>query len=152
MKVRVNDEIINRPLHLRIRLDFKGQPQNRFFFGGKTSEKIAEETREKQVALMRNVPFQGITINNIDTGVEIYTIHDENSSEESAFAPAYIELTADNIEDIIRFVVKDEFRKVEIIEPQEIVLSKQDLERVIFKVNEEMRSYRNSLERKFQNK
>jgi hypothetical protein len=152
MKVRVNDEIISRPLHLKLRLDYKGESQNRFFFGGKTGEKVAEEIREQKIALMRNVPFQGITINDIDIGVETYSVHDEVSAEEVAYAPVNIEIMADNIEDIIRFVIKDEFRKVEIIEPQEIIMTKQDLERLIFKINEEMRVYRNSIEKKFQNK
>ncbi|MGI6330198.1 MAG: hypothetical protein ACOX1Y_00130 [Zhaonellaceae bacterium] len=149
MKVKINDEIINRPLHLKIRLDYKGEPQNRFFFGGKTGEKVAEEIREQKVALMRNVPFQGITINDIDMSVETYSIFDEVSGEEIAYAPVIVELMADDIEDIIRFIVKEEFRKIEIIEPQEIIMAKQDLERLIFKVNEEMRVFRASLEKKY---
>lgn len=152
MKVRINDEIINKPLHLKIRLDYKGESQNRFFFGGKTGEKVAEEIREQKVALMRNIPFQGITINDIDMNVETYSVHDEVSGEEVAYAPVNIELMADDIEDIIRFIVKEEFRKIDIIEPQEIILSKQDLERLIFKINEEMRVYRNSLEKRYINK
>jgi len=152
MKVRINDEIINRPLHLKLRLDYKGEPQPRFFFGGKTGEKVAEEIREQKVALMRNVPFQGITINDIDMGIETYCVHDEISGDEVAFAPVNIELMADDLEDIIRFIVRDEFRKIDIIEPQEIILSKHDLERLIFKISEEMRTYRHSLEKKYVNK
>lgn len=152
MKVRVNDEIISKPLHLKIRLDYRGEAQNRFFFGGKTGEKVAEEIRDQKVALMRNVPFQGVTVTDIDMGLETYTVHDEVSGDEIAYAPVNIELMADNIEDVIRFIIKEEFRKVEVIEPQEIVMSKQDLERLIFKINEEMRIYRHSLEKKYINK
>ena len=152
MKVRIDDEIINKPLHIKLRLDYKGESQNKFFFGGKTSERVAEEIREQKVALLRNVPFQGVTIHDIDMSIETYNMQDDLSTEEIAYAPVTIELKADNIEDITRFIVRDEFRKVEILEPQEIIMSKQDLERLIFKINEEMRAYRNSLEKKYINK
>jgi hypothetical protein len=152
VKIRINDEIINRDLQVKLRLDYKGEAQSRFFFGGKTSERAAEEIREQRVALLRNVPFQGITINDLDATLETYTVHDEVTGEEIAYAPVNLELMADSIEDILRFVVRDEFRKVEVLEPEEIILTKQDLERLLFKVNEEMRAYRSSLEKKYSSK
>ena len=45
--------------------------------------------------------------------------------------------------------MRDEFRKIEIIEPQEIFMTKQDAERLLFKTNTELRSYRNALDKKY---
>lgn len=152
MKVKLNDEIIQKDLQVKIRLDYKGEAQSRFFFGGKSSARAAEEVREQRTALLRNVPFQGIAIHDIDLTLETYNVHDEITGDDVAYAPVNLELMADSIEDILRFIIRDEFRKIEVVQPEEIILSRQDLERLLFKINEEMRAYRNSLEKKYGNK
>ena len=54
-------------LKFRVRFDYKGKPRPaRFFFGGKRTENVAQELRDQQVALWKNVPLQGINIENID--------------------------------------------------------------------------------------
>lgn len=148
MKARENDEFISRELRLKLRLDYKGEAQSRFFFGGKTSEQVADEIREQRAALLRNVPYQGITINDIDLSLETYSIYDEFSGDEVSFAPIILDLNVNSIEDVIRFIMQDEFRKIDVLEPEEIVLNRQDLERLLFKINEEMRSYKQALEKR----
>lgn len=148
VKIRVGDEIVERNLKFRLRLDFKGETKNKLFFGGKNPEKGAEEAREQNVALLRNVPYQGITIEDIDSSQEAYLVYDESTGDEIAYAPVIVTLMADSIEDVARFIMRDEFRKVEMLDPGQIVLSKQEVERFLFKVNDELRKYKSTLEKK----
>lgn len=148
VKKLVDGVLENTTITVRIRMDFKSEIKNKLF-ANKNIIKAAEEAREQHVALLRNVPFQGIKVEDIDLGMEIYVVPDENIGEEVAYAPVYITLEADAFEDIIRFVMRDEFRKIEILSPSELYLSKQDAERFLFKVNTELRSYRNLLDKKY---
>ena len=144
----VNGEIVEATLRVRIRMDFKSQVKNKLF-GNKNLVKAAEDTREQQVALLRNIPFQGVRVEDIDLAVEIYVVYDENTGEDVAYAPIFLILEADSFEDIVRFIMRDEFRKVEIIEPQEVFMSKQEAERLLFKINTELRNYRNDLDKRY---
>jgi len=149
MRVKIGDEIISNRIKLRIRLDYKGETKPpRFFFGGKPTDKIAQELREQKAALIQNIPVQGINIEDINCNLEIYHVSDEFEGEEVAFAPMVIALSADSIEDVIRFIMREEFRKIEIIEPDNIVFSRQDLERLLAKVHEEMDTNKRMWEKK----
>lgn len=137
-------------IKVKIRLDFKGQGRpGRFLFGGKPVDKAAEEVREQQVALFRNVPIQGIHIEDIDMSVEVYTVWDDLSEAEVAYAPVILSITAENIEDLLRFIAREDFRKIEVIEPGRLVMSRYDLERFLFKVGAEMKNHIAHLERKY---
>jgi hypothetical protein len=48
--------------------------------------------------------------------------------------------------------MKEEFRKIEIVEPEQLILTKYDMERLLFRVNEELSVYRENVERKFNQK
>ena len=150
VKTRVDDELINIPIKVRIRLDYKGvNKPGKFFFGGKNTEDVAEEVRSQQVGMLRNVPLQGISIEDVDLSREVYSVYDEIINAQVAFAPVVLTVSADSLEDVVRFIAREEFRKIEIIEPDYMVLSKIDIERVLFRVSEELRGYRVLLERKF---
>ncbi|HHW42953.1 MAG TPA: hypothetical protein GXX25_03925 [Desulfotomaculum sp.] len=139
-----------RDIRAKVRLDFKGVGRpGRLFFGGKSTEKAAEEMREQQAAMLRNIPVQGIHILDVDLSLELYTIYDDVNNQEVAYAPAVLELIADTIEDPVRFAAREEFRKIEIISPAAISLQKVELERLMFRVAEEVRKYRQNLERKY---
>jgi hypothetical protein len=134
----------------RVRFDFKGvSRRGRFLLGSKPTDRVAEESREQHVALFRNVPVQGIRIEDIDMGGQIYTVFDESSGAEVAFAPVEITLSSDNLEDIIRFVSREEFRRIEVLSPPSLLMSRIDIERLIFKVHEEMKHVREWIERKY---
>ncbi|NLC76574.1 MAG: hypothetical protein GX750_03010 [Clostridia bacterium] len=133
-------------LQVRIRLDFKGEAQPRFFFGGKNGEKAAEEIREQKATLLRNVPYQGIVIEEIDLSPEVYQVYDVSMDEQVFYAPLIITLWAASVEDLIRFIIKQEFRKIEILQPDEITLSGQSLEKLLFKIAEEIKLDRLALE------
>ena len=153
MRIKVGDEIISNRIKIRIRLDYKGETKPpRFFFGGKTTDKVAQELREQKAALIRNIPVQGINIEDINCNMEIYHVTDELEREEVAFAPIVITLSAESIEDVIRFIMREEFRKIEIIEPDNIDFSRQDLERFLVKINEEMDSNKQLWEKKLTNR
>lgn len=139
-------------IKLRLRLDYMNSGKNsRSIFGKKNIEQLAEDIRQNKVALMRNIPVQGIFIEDIDMSQEVYSIYDEINSKSVAFAPVIITILADSIEDAISFTMKDEFRTVQILEPPEIKLTALQIEKLFFKVNEELLNYRNCLERKLDN-
>ncbi|NMA52867.1 MAG: hypothetical protein GX949_07685, partial [Peptococcaceae bacterium] len=101
-----NNNFIDRDgILFKVRLDFKsnGKP-GRLLFGGKTSEKTAEELREQQMAIFRNVPIQGIQIMDIDISTDIYTMYDELENTDAAYAPMVLTVKADNLECIVRFI------------------------------------------------
>ncbi|MGB9805053.1 hypothetical protein [Desulfofundulus sp.] len=134
----------------RVRLDFKGVGRpGRLFFGGKSTDKAAEEAREQQLALLRHVPVQGIQVEDVDLSLDIYTVYDDVNNQEVAYAPVVLQLTADTLEDLIRFVARDEFRKIEIVAPGVLSLNKHEIERLMFRIFEEFTNYRRHLERKY---
>jgi len=145
-----NDYDQHQGLRVKIRLDFKGQAKpGRFLFGGKQVDKAAEEAREHQVALLRNVPVQGVYIEDIDMSIDVYTVWDDLANAEVAYAPVVLTLVADNIEDVLKFIAREEFRKIDVQEPGRIVLSRNELERLLFKINGEIKNYLVQLERKY---
>jgi hypothetical protein len=82
-----------------------------FFSAARQFEQVAEETREHKVALLRNVPIQGVHIEDIDTSTDVYTVFDDQRSEGVAYAPVLVTIRAETIEDVIHFTARDEFRK-----------------------------------------
>lgn len=148
--MQAGDRFADRDIKLKIRLDFKGvNKPGRLLFGGKTVEKAAEDTREQQVALFRNVPMPGLHIEDIDMSNDIYTVMDDISSAEVAFAPVVLTITADSLEEVARFIAREDFRKIEIMEPNTLTLTRYDLERMMYRIHEEIKSFRQQLERKY---
>lgn len=125
-------------IKFRVRFDYRGKPRPaRFFFGGRKTEDVAQETREQQVALWRNLPLQGIYVESIDLG-EIYILYDEELDDEVAFAPLELVVYADTLEDLLRFIMREEFRRIAVIEPANLVLSSREMEKLFFRINETM--------------
>jgi len=140
----------DKVIRAKIRIDFKGNAKpGKFFFGGKTVERMAEEAREQNVAMFRNIPLQGINILDIDIGTEVYTVFDDLNNTESAYAPVVLDVAADSAEDLLKLVAREDFRKVEIVSPQNIILDRVEIERMLFKVAEEIKGYRSHIERKY---
>ncbi len=129
-------DIPDKIIHFKVRFDFKGKSKPaRFFFGRKNTEEMAHLAREQQVALWKNVPLQGIDILKISTE-ETYLVMDEDEGEEVAYAPLVMEIKAITLEDLVIFVVREEFRRLEIIEPEDLKLTRQGLERLFFKFHQ----------------
>lgn len=140
----------DKVIRAKIRIDFKGNAKpGKFFFGGKSVERMAEEAREQNVAMFRNIPLQGINILDIDIGTEVYTVFDDVTNTESAYAPVILDIAADSVEDLLKLVAREDFRKIEVISPQELLLDRVETERILFRVAEELRGYRSHLERKY---
>ena len=149
VKVLVGDEIVQRPMKAKIRLDYKGESKpGRFLFGGKNVEDVAELVREQKVALLRNVPVQGIQIEDIDMSAEVYVVQDEISGHSIAFAPVQITVNCDSMEDLGKFIVAEEFRKIEILEPEQMYYSRVEFERFLYKISQEIKTYSSQLERR----
>ena len=138
-------------IRVKLRLDFSGQVKKGKLFGSKNHEQLAEENRQHKVSLIRNVPIQGIDIEDIDMSQEIYAVIDDITGEAVSYAPVVITFKADSIEDAIKFSMKEEFRTVQVLEPEEILLSRADLERLLFRVSEELTDYKGYLLRKIDN-
>lgn len=135
---------------IKIRLDFKGTGKpGRFLFGGKPTDRAAEEAREQQIAIFRNVPLQGLQIIDIDVSGDVYTVYDDINNSDTAYAPLILTIKADALENIIRFITREDFRKIEILDPAYISLNHSEIERLLFKVHEEMKESRSRLEKKY---
>ncbi|MEA1960052.1 MAG: hypothetical protein U9N81_01960 [Bacillota bacterium] len=139
------------PLKIKLRLDYIGTGKPSKIFGGKSAEQLAEENRQHKVSLMRNVPIQGIRIDEIDMSQEIYFVLDEITGKSIAYAPVLITFYADGIEDAIKFSMKEEFRTVEVLEPEKMEFTRYEIERLLFKVSEELGEYKEYLVRKMNN-
>jgi hypothetical protein len=138
-KIEPEKEEEQSAIHFKVRFDFKGKEKPaKFFFGGKNSDDVARYTREQQVALWRNVPVQGINIIKIEEE-EVYDVFDETQDQEVAYAPLIMEIKVDSLEDLVRFVVREEFRRIDILEPKSVKMSSQALERLLFKFHQAAR-------------
>lgn len=150
VKIKVDDEIIHSSIRAKIRLDYQAEGKQRsFLFGGKNIERLAEETREQKVAMLRNIPIQGITIEDIDITLGVYSVFDENTQIETTYSPVLITIMSETFEDIVKFVMRSEFRKIEILEPENMIFSRFDVERILFRINEELHIFKRQFERKF---
>ncbi|MGE5391451.1 MAG: hypothetical protein ACM3PE_10365 [Deltaproteobacteria bacterium] len=139
-------------LRLRVRFDYISNTRTKkTLFGGKSPEQAAEETRQHRASLMRNVPIQGITIEDIDMSQEIYSVYDEINGRETAYAPVIINFTADSMEHVIKFAAKEELKVVQVLDPDELTLSSLEIERLLIAMSEEMVDYKRFLERKVNN-
>ena len=136
-------------MRVRARFDYRGEgKQGRVFARGKEGEQVAEEIREQKAIVLRNMPVQGVRIEEINTDIEIYTLRDEITNRDVAYAPVEFILETDSIEDLIPFLLREEFRKIEVLAPDEIALDRHDIERIIYRISEEMRNYQLYLERR----
>jgi hypothetical protein len=132
--------VLSPRIKARVRFDYRGKARpSRFFFGGKSTEEAAAEIRQQQAALWRNIPMQGVLVENIELG-EIYTVFDEALEDEVAYAPLELDVVADSLENLVRFAVREEFRRVQISEPERLVMPRQDMERMFFHVHEQVRT------------
>lgn len=139
-------------LRLRVRFDFINSVRSkRTLFGGKSPEQAAEETRQHKVSLMRNVPIQGIAIEDIDMSQEIYSVYDEINGREMSYAPVIVTFNADSMEHAIKFAAKEELRVVQVLDPEELTLSSLEIERLMVTISGEMLDYKRFLERKVNN-
>ena len=66
-------------------------------------------------------------------------------------APVSITFSVESLEDAIKFIMKDEFRTIEVLEPNEINLSRLETERLLSRINEGLQNYRLYLEKKMDN-
>ncbi len=137
---------------MRVRFDYRGVgKQGKIFSRAREGEEIAEEIREQKAILLRNIPVQGVQIEDINTNGEVYLVGDDETGREIAYAPVEFTIEADTIEDLIPFLLRDEFRKVDILSPEEMLLDKQQIERIIYKINEELRNYQLYLKKRYEN-
>lgn len=128
------------PVKAKIRLDYKAETRGRlrFLWQHKDPKELAKQNRAKQVSLLRNLPFQGLSVADLDLQQEVYTISE--GDQEVAYAPVEVVVEADSIEDLMPLALREEFRKIKLLEPDELSISTVDLERFLFKVNEEYRA------------
>ncbi len=123
-------------VRVRIRFDYRGTPRPaRFFFGGKGTKEVAEERRDKQAAMWRNVPLQGIQVEDISY-LDLYTVYENTDEAEIAYAPLELLISLDSLEDSFQFISRNEFKRLQVVEPDQINLTGRELERILFKFSE----------------
>ena len=128
------------PVKARIRFDFKADAGTRkFFWQNKNIEENAKKIRRQKIALLRNIPFQGLNVAELNDDFEIYTLSEEDGGREVAYAPAELLVEADTLEDLMPLTLRDEFRKIKVLEPDKLLLSNNEMEKFLFKMNNEYR-------------
>lgn len=153
MKIRIGNEVLTEHIRARIRLDFRGEGKSgRFIFGGKNQEEIAEQVREQEVALLRNVPMQGIFLEDIDVSLDLYTVteSDGRRKREVAYAPVVLTLRLENLDDLLPFTIKPEFRKIEFLSPENLQIHRLDVERLFFRISQSIQEEVKKAELRFQ--
>jgi hypothetical protein len=126
-------------LKARIRFDYQvcAAEKRKFFWQRLDLAKIAQEKRAKHVSLLKNLPFQGLSIADLNSDHEVYLVPAGDDCPETAYAPVELLVEADSIEDLMQLTLREEFRKIKVIEPPELSLTNSQVERFLFKVNEE---------------
>jgi hypothetical protein len=128
------------PVKAKIRFDFKADTGKRkFFWQRRDLDKAAREIRDQKVLLLKSLPFQGLSMAEFDLEHEVYLIQDDEAKA-VAYAPVEMLVEADSIEDLMQLTLRTEFRKIKVLEPDKLLLSTNEMERFLFKVNEEFRS------------
>ncbi len=128
------------PVKARIRFDFKAEPKGRRFFWQRCDlQETAKSLRAKKVSLLKSLPFQGVNVTDLDTHQEIYLIPNDANDQEVAYAPVELTVEAESLEDLMQLTLREEFRKIKVMEPAELRLSTADVERLLFRVTEEYR-------------
>lgn len=139
-------------LKMKVRFDYAGRPRPGKIFGsGRNIEQQAEQIRQHKISLVRNVPIQGIHIEDIDMSLEVYSIIDDITGKPVAYAPVIVTFYADTIEDAIKFLINEEFRTIEVLQPDDMSLTRFDIERLFYQVAKEFTEYKELLERKINN-
>jgi len=64
----------------------------------------------------------------------------DGQKQTTAYAPVEMVVEADSLEDLMPLTLREEFRKIKILEPNQLLVSNNEVERFIFRVNEEYRS------------
>lgn len=152
MKIRIGNELLTEHVRVRIRLDYRGESRSgRFFFGGKSKEEMAEMMREQQVALLRNVPLQGVLMEDIDLSNDIYVVceGDGRRTHEVAYAPIVMTLRIENLDDLLPLLIKREFRKIEFLSPENVSLHRMDMERLLYRLSQSFQQEIKLLEQKY---
>ena len=70
---------------------------------------------------------------------DVYVALDDQD-QEVAYAPVEMVVQADSIADLMPLTLREEFRKIKVMEPDALSLSSTDVERFLFRVSEEFRS------------
>lgn len=124
----------------RIRMDYKVTEGGAHFFWQKEDPREnARELRERQVSLLRNLPFQGIELHSVDADQEVYLMPGNGDRVDTAYAPVELVVEADSFEDLMQFTLAEEFRKIKVLEPDQLQFSSRELERFLCRVNSEYR-------------
>lgn len=122
----------------KIRFDYKAEPGTgrKFFWQHQDLRQMAKDIRAQKVSLLRNLPFQGLNVETLNVEQEVYVLPEEGV----AYAPVEMVVEADSLADLMPLTLREEFRKIKVLEPAALSLTNLDVERFLFRMNEEFRS------------
>lgn len=66
------------------------------------------------------------------------------AGQQTAYASAYATVQADSVEDILDLVLREEFRTVEVLEPDTVTLNRRELGRLLAEANARVRTITSS--------
>jgi hypothetical protein len=128
------------PVKAKIRFDYKAEMEGRrFFWQRRDLRQVAKDIRAREASLLKNLPFQGLCVEALNLEYDAYLVPGFGNLKETAYAPVELVVQADSIEDLMQLTLKEEFRTIKVIEPEEMLLSNGEVERLLFRVNEEYR-------------
>ncbi|WP_350342472.1 hypothetical protein PRVXT_001711 [Proteinivorax tanatarense] len=123
----------SKGIRCKIRLDIPGYNKSgRFLFGVKDGISMAKENRLKEVNMLKNIPFQGVKLERISSSLDIYTLEEEKGN--ISYAPIELEVMVDLLEDLLPFITRPDFSKIEILDPSDISLDKAQGERLLTRI------------------
>lgn len=86
-------------------------------------------------------------VDEVDDASQPYLFYDSYTGKQVAYASAYAVVQADSPEDLLDLVLRDEFRVIEVMSPEEIRLTPRELGRLLAQANNRMRSIARTLAR-----
>ena len=87
----------------------------------------------------------------VDLSLDVYTVTegDGRRSREVAYAPIILTLRIENLDDVLPLLMKQEFRKIEFLSPENISLHRLDMERLLFRLSQSFQQEIKLLEQKY---
>jgi hypothetical protein len=101
--------------------------------------------------MLKNVPLQGVVLEDVDYSLEVYSVDELTGrrQQEAAYAPVLLTLRVENIEDLLPLLLKSEFRKIEVLSPDNINIHRLDLERLFFGLSQTYQQEIRTIEQKY---
>ncbi|MDA8337467.1 MAG: hypothetical protein M0Z41_21185 [Peptococcaceae bacterium] len=132
-------------IRVRLRLDIK-ENKRKTRLSRSSVEKRVGYRRDEQVISLQYNAFQGVEIEDIDSSGDVYLVDDQQTKTETAYAPLTIVMKITSLHDALPFIIRDDFRKIEVLEPADYWVNGREIETLFFRMSEEFVKHRQYME------